>query len=345
MQETHLCPICGSNTQYEYNADNDVHIFRCTDPCGSFKVYESLAQFDHLTDKERRYLSIVNRNLNRYDCWRGYRDGGRSTLRDHKTVEAIARAYGFDDAEIAYAGGCEGSLYLIEADEQRYTLRLYAKDYDRVRSELCWLESLKGARIDVLENVPTPDGANILKNNDPSNVERAYAVLYRWIEGRPFQLVSDEEKTSEFIAQFGEFVGRMHEHGHGFEPPEWFVAPHQSSETIQQHIAAAEDGEARKVGEQLLPLINALGDDSYGVVHNDLTSLNAIYGNGRFSAIDWGGFQWGYFATDLALLCCEELTNEQYAPFFDGYRRIRSLSDVFTENVELFKKVRQLGFI
>ena len=345
MQKSPICPICGSDAQYEYSSEDDVHSFSCSDRCGFFRVKGALTQFDSLTDKERRYLSVVNSNLNRYNCSRRYRDGGQSTLKDHKTVETIIEDYRLSKAKIAYAGGTEGTLYLVEEDGCRFSLRLYGPDYDRIQSELYWLESLNRVHIDVPEVVLTPNGDRILEVNEPTNTKRAYAVLYRWLEGYPFQHLPDEEKTPDIVARFGTFVGQMHEHGRRFDPPEWFVAPLQDIESIQQHIAMAEDDNATKVGEQLLPLIHALGNDLQGIIHNDLTGLNVLFCPDGFGVVDWGGFQWGYFTSDLAQLCLDGLTDSQYPPFFEGYRQVQPWSNVFTEHIELFKQARRFGLI
>jgi len=270
--------------------------------------------------------------------WRG--EGIRQTLADHVVAEKAARLYGMGDTHVEYAGGCEGEnpLYVVESGDKRCTLRLYSEEYDldRIRSERALLDSLAGAGLGVPVAVATAAGDVIARLEWPEHPTRRHAVLCPWIEGTPVQLVPAAERTDAFIADLGEFVGRLHERGAGFKAPPWFVADRKDDDSVARAAAAAGTDEARDLAPRVVSLLDEISEEgpASGMLHGDLTSLNTLYDGAAFTAIDWGGFGWGYFARDLALMCRAGVHESQHAAFFEGYGRVQPIAQRVLANID-----------
>ena len=82
------------------------------------------------------------------------------------------------------------------------------------------------ANLLVPQPLPDPNNTFILPVWVAGRSEQRYCTLYRYVEGRDAQAIGDV--TPAMVANFGEFVAKMHQHAAAFQPPH-MVYPSTSS--------------------------------------------------------------------------------------------------------------------
>lgn len=92
------------------------------------------------------------------------------------------------------------------------------------------------------------------------------------------------------VANFEEFVARMHQHAAAFQPPVWFTRPHHPREIV---------------GIPKTP-------ETYGIIHMEIeNSANVLFQGEKAEAIDFQECWWGYYVVEIIGLFeelhCEEL--------------------------------------
>lgn len=338
---THIttCPICGTavKTGVESAPDwyhNDSRILLriyCNEICRDYLIAAALDKngkvwveestqtlLNSLNDGRRGFFSRAVRGLRDNNCWLivDYPEI-HSQLIDRLFAIRAATQFGLKNVKIEHTGAgfdTKNRIFFVFAgqhQQQRFTLRVHdvGANFNGIRSTLFWQMSLsQKANLLVPEPLPDPNDAFILPVSVPGRSEQRYCTLYRYIEGKDAQAIGN--LTPAMVANFGEFIAKMHQHAATFQPPVWFTRPHHP----------------RKIeGIPKTP-------ENYGVIHREIeNSANVLFQGEKAGAIDFQECWWGYYVIEIVgLLESQEsfVANHQTA-FLEGYQRIRQLPSGF----------------
>ncbi len=338
---THVttCPICGTQVKAEvesapdwYHNDSrillriycneicrDYLITATPDKSGKVWVEASTQTLLNLLNKESRgFFSRAVRGLRDNNCWLivDYAEI-RTLLTDRQFAIRAATQFGLKNVKIEHTGAgfdTENRIFFVFAgqhQQQRFTLRVHevGADFNRIHSTLFWQMSLsQEANLLVPEPLPDPNNAFILTVSVPGRSEQRYCTLYRYVEGKDAQEIGDV--MPEMVANFGEFVAKMHKHAATFEPPTWFTRPHHPREIE---------------GIPKTP-------ENYGVIHREIeNAANVLFQGERAGAIDFQECWWGYYVAEIIglLESQESFVAHHQTAFLEGYQRVRQLPEGF----------------
>ena len=338
---THVttCPICGiavnaeveSAPDWYHNGSGILLRIYCNEICRDYLIAATLDKrgkvwveestqtlLNLLNDEKRGFFSRAVRGLRDYNCWLIIDDANiHSLLTDRQFATVAAAQFGLKNVKIEHTGAgfdTKNRILFVFAEQpqpQRFTLRVHevGTDFDEIRSKLLWLRSLsRKAHLLVPEPVAAPNNGFILKVSVPGLSEHRYCTLYRYIEGKDVQAIG--KLTPAMIANFGEFVAKMHQHAAAFEPPEWFTRPHHP--------------------QKVPGLLKT--SETYGILHSDLqNAANVLFQGEKAGAIDFHGCWWGYYVVEIVglLESDESFVANHQTTFLEGYQRVRPLPEEF----------------
>ena len=248
--------------------------------------------------------------------------------------------------------------------EDRLALRLYSgAQYDplTIRSELSWLESLKGAGLRVPVGLPGRDGTSIVAAREVVGEVGSSAVLFSWLEGSPVP----EPLSPATARRLGEFMARLHRHSQTFAAGLDFKRPRYGLERLLgDGKSAGGKGAvpfwtdevralARRAGEVLRQELGRLRQEpgeaasgGWGLIHGDLQITNFLLQEGELGAIDFADFGWGFFLYDVAASLLPVRHSSEFPAlrdaFLRGYTGVRPLMPSAKDLLEPFFAARAL---
>lgn len=260
------------------------------------------------------------------------------------------------------------AVFAVRSAGARYVLRLSPAGRvkeSRLRSELEWLRAIK-QRTDLLAPEPVAlrvDGESRLyataahKRLPPP--QAVICVLFRHIDGRR---KSARELNAADCRQIGRYLGKLHQDAQ-IDPPSGFDRPRLDWQGLfgaESPYHAADDVLALEAGQREIfadvaaragRVMERLDREpaSFGLIHADMLSKNALFGRDAVAALDFEYSGWGYFLYDLAPLLWE-MRGERPADcaplqnaLLHGYRSARTDAQVDQEALEVFVAARQLA--
>ena len=260
------------------------------------------------------------------------------------------------------------AVFALRAAGARYVLRLSLAsrvNESRLRSELAWLRAIR-QRTDLLAPNPVAlclAGAERLyvavSHDRLPPPQRVFCVLFEHIEGRR---KSARELNALDCRRIGRYLGELHKGAQidrpaDFDRPrlDWqglfgAESPYQSADESRALAARQRDvfaEVAARVGQVMARLEGER--ETFGLIHGDLLSKNALFGRDAVAALDFEFSGWGYFLYDLAPLLWE-LRGERRGDFvpledalLDGYRSARRFARIDRDALESFIAARQLA--
>jgi Ser/Thr protein kinase RdoA (MazF antagonist) len=281
-------------------------------------------------------------------------------------ADALAR-FGFPrQARVTFVRHGENTTYSVVAtDGRRFALRVHRPGYqtgDAIRSELAWMESLRGSGLRTPTPVPGVDGDPLQTATTASGCTRT-AVLFEWIDGVPLSAVGEVEPWQ----RLGELMARIHAHGDGWNRPAWFSRPAWDAEALvgdeprwgppdPDHIFDSTD---RAVLEACRAEVRARlgaigrGPERFGLIHGDLGFENVLVSDdGTVAIIDFDDSGYGWYVHDFAVALYPHDRSrglrERRDALVDGYRRARELPDGLLAELPTFlmaRRIQTLGWV
>jgi len=279
-----------------------------------------------------------------------------------------------DDSEVAQAGleqfgfGLETSVEFIRAGENTtfrvdsrrgaWAVRVHRPGYRTlamVRSEIAWMEALRGAGLstpiamrsltgDVAVAIPTEFGERLVS-------------LLSWEPGDALTESGDLDQWREL----GRLMAEVHTHGASWERPDDFVRPAWDAEgMVGRH---PHWGDPIELGawdaatydlmvaarDQVRERLDAFGKsvDRYGLVHADLSFANVLARPASQPVlIDFDDCGWSWYLWELAVTLAPFDGTAEFVPrrdaLVDGYRSRRALPESELEELPTFVMARRL---
>lgn len=254
-----------------------------------------------------------------------------------------------------YSGGFNHTYRVKTVDGSTYYLRAYRSRW-RTRADILYeldvLVHLERKGFPAAHPLPYRDGQLVCRVPAPEGTR--YLALFTEAPGR---LISYEQGPGETSRRYGAAVATMHNTLDDFissyprfrldldyftREPLGYLQPFLAHRPADW---ASVQGFASKLRERILALpADAL---EQGFCHGDLQGYHAHVapdGTLTFFDFDCGGH--GYRAYDLAvfLWCCrlEDAVDARWAPFLQGYREVRPISDLEADAAPLFACARYL---
>lgn len=243
---THItnCPICGTGVKAKvesapdwYHNDSGILLrIYCNEICrdylitatpdknGKVWVEESTqALLNLLNEASREFFSRAVRGLRDNNCWLivDYAEI-HTLLTDRHFAIWAATQFGLKNVKIEHTGAgfdTKNRIFFLFAgqyQQQRFTLRVHevGADFNEIHSTLFWQLSLsQEAHLLVPEPISAPDDVFILTVSVLGRPEQRCCTLYRYIEGEDAQAIGN--LTPAMVANFGEFIAKMHQHAAG----------------------------------------------------------------------------------------------------------------------------------
>ncbi|MYD11544.1 MAG: phosphotransferase [Chloroflexi bacterium] len=276
--------------------------------------------------------------------------------------------WGFTVDALDWLAYSSNAVFALRAAGARYVLRLSLAGRvkeSRLRSELEWLRAIRqGTDLAAPDPVTLRVGGEerlyaLASHESLPPPHRVFCVLFQHIEG---QRKSARELNPADCRRIGRYLGRLHLDAQ-FDPPAGFdrprldwrglfdaESPYQSAAESLPLAARQRDvfaDVAARVGQVMARLDGEPA--SFGLIHADLLSKNALFRPDSVAALDFEYSGWGYFNYDLAPLLWE-LRGERTADgarledaLLDGYRSARPDAQLDWEALEAFIAARQLA--
>lgn len=268
-----------------------------------------------------------------------------------KLAQKAVEQYDFEEAHITpiqYRLNASFQVEALAADDldaglQKYLLRINSPTFQsgaNILSELQWL-----AAIHRDTNLVVPEPIMSIHQKLITTIEiegvpgARHVVVLRWVEGNP----STDNLTPGTMTKLGAFVGNLHLHAEGYNPPvgfdrkQWDLAGF-SGEMLDVPVTKARRGLSamqlailKDTANKIKAVTDELGRGSqaFGLIHANLHQQNVLFHQGEVRAIDFDMCGWGYYLYDLAVILSKLIREPNFPKLknalLDGYRQVRRL--------------------
>lgn len=264
----------------------------------------------------------------------------------------------------------ENTVFRVTApDGRRAALRIHRPGYHTdaaLRSELAWMEALRGAGVAVPAVVPTASGAPFAVVRVRGVPEPRQVDMMTWMAGAPLGTIEHGPAVTDLRATFravGRLAARLHDHARGWSPPAGFVrhawdeggllgpAPLWGRFWLAGGLGAAERRLIERARDRARGALAAYGRPPrrYGLIHADFNLDNMLLDGDRVVLLDFddSGFGWHLFdlATVWTLFHGADCAAPMRAGVIEGYRRERDLPDEEVERLPLFELARAFSYL
>lgn len=275
---------------------------------------------------------------------------------------SLLQRYGISDPKLVVLAHHRQTTFKVQSQKtgDKYLLRFHRSAYRHpatVRSELCWLRSLRNAtNVVVPEPVTTLDGEDVPSVTGVGLPGDFSCSVMKWIEGKRY--FRKNGPGVRVLHQVGQIMAEMHRQAEDFSPPEEFHCPTWNWERLfkqmPEEMTYAErqmlDADHRKLfrdtERRVKATMETLGtkSDKFGIIHGDLIQANYLIQGGEVRVIDFADFGYGHFLYDMGItlfgLWGLDDENRQRKAFLSGYREVRSLSPGQEDLLNLFIAAR-----
>ncbi len=267
-------------------------------------------------------------------------------------LEFAAESYGFDKET------CQFMTYGREESKQIYTFSMLNKQYVlrfvmcsidfiyQTRMEMEWLLYLAGNGANVPFPLKTMKGELAVSTTENG---KAYVIsAFTTVEGCHWDKNDPSLWNINVFHNWGKAVGEMHRLSKDYKPSNEIRSGFDIRGMINEKISMYPS--VNIVAEDLLNEIDALpnGNDSYGLIHNDLHPDNFLIDGAHINLVDFDGCAYSWYAFDignalyLALWLGRNSTagvdfsNDIVKYFLQGYLSVNLLSDFWLSKIPLF---------
>lgn len=266
--------------------------------------------------------------------------------------------YGLAGAQLRPLKHWNNTTFAVQSGQRRLVLRLNRpgfQDQAAIHSELCWLQALAGAGLQVPAPVAAPDGRLVITARTEGVPEPRDCALFAWLPGR----FLDRRLGPAQLEAVGRFAARLH--CAPFSPPSGFVRKAWDLHTLlggdlgidREGIKAyLKPGDGRVIAAVCARLTQAFvdlgrGPETWGLLHADLHPDNLLFQRGEVGAIDFDDCGWGCFPYELAVTLSELRRRPLYPQLrqalLRGYRQVRHLPTAHEDYLDPFVAGRLLG--
>lgn len=218
-------------------------------------------------------------------------------------------------------------------------LRLHRPGYhspNEIRSELAWLEALRGGEaLRCVRPWPACDGSLLQTAGD------RLVVGFERIGGRELDAGGE---LCEWLGQLGAISARLHRQARGWTRPGWFARKRWDAETILGPAAHWGDWRAapgleagsrevlERLGRDLCARLHEIGTGPqvFGLIHADLRLSNLLADGAGLWVIDFDdcGFGWWMFdfAAAVSFIETDPAVPDLAARWLEGYRSLAPLA-------------------
>ncbi len=248
----------------------------------------------------------------------------------------------------------ENTTFRAKYKAHNYLCRIHRPGYqtlESIRSEMELLEHYRSFGL----NVPKPiwlENEAVFSLEAP-NVEARFAVLFDWLPGRFSDIL-----TKKSAHKIGVFMGQMHLASEKFRPSKTFFRPRLDNTGVYT-VMGGDLSFFSESDQDLITTFQKHADETlqkigqsktvFGMVHCDFHSGNRLSHNGEVVAIDFDDSGWSWFIYDIAVCLSSHDREEHYATFvklfFEGYRSVRSISQLEEQSLELLMQVRNVQML
>jgi Ser/Thr protein kinase RdoA (MazF antagonist) len=284
---------------------------------------------------------------------------------------ALAR-WGLTDVKLSPAAYRENMTFRVDAGGRGpFALRIHQAGYrtdDQIRSELAFMEALRGRGVATPEVVPARDGALFVVSERPEVPEPRQCDLFEWIAGRALRATGDgaplaPDALAEAYRQLGRQAAAIADAVEDWERPSGFTRPVWDAEGMfgpSAHLGdwrrlARLTREQRALFERLDERLRAdlegfgRGPDRFGLCHGDFLPENLMVSDGGLRLIDFDdcGESWQLFdfATAVFDLLGEPAFDPCLGALVAGYRERRPLPDEHLAQLPTFLLARALSYL
>lgn len=268
------------------------------------------------------------------------------------TLNGIHRGEGQDD----------NFTYQVEAREGRFLIRLFGPTYEteRINSTLWWQSELTRNGLTVPMPVQGVDGRML----QPVPLDRQLggyhtSVLYGWIDAILLRELRDQPNFGRMMENLGTCVAQLHQLGRKSVDPSLDGIPDRGELGLRQWIHRMEVEDIEKLhpdydayerhtkeellswAEELLDWLLRQDETEFGVIHGDLNCDNVVFRHEEACLLDFSPLSVGHSAFDLVKALDFAVPDHHHERFLNGYSRIRSLPEDFTESCAILRRTRE----
>lgn len=284
---------------------------------------------------------------------------------DHIAEKALLNYEIEPDAIIHPLNYSENMVYLIEEikRKRRFILRVGKPDYHHdgeVEAELSWMNILKReTTVEIPDVIPGIDDSDVQKIYNSDRTDIYYCVMFTFLTGRSLEddidcLPAYFEKIGEITAQFHNINGKRRIVQERFNRPVWNFETTLGTEPKWgrwqdgPEVTSQRKALFQRVSELIHKRLDIFGqsDDSFGLIHADLRTVNLLSENQNLKVIDFDdcGFSWYLYdlAASLSFIEHTDIVPELVRLWLMGYRRHRRLTDEEEQEIPTFIMLRRL---
>lgn len=279
-------------------------------------------------------------------------------------TEAIQRAMPTwnlsDRAEVALLNVSENATFRVDDGAQALVLRVHRLNYheeDEIRSELAWIEALRG---DCVVDTPAPlrgrDGHYVQTLVSASGRPMRRAVAFAFANGKE---PSPGDDLAAWFHRLGALTARMHLHTKGWSRPDTFrrktwdfdamFGPHPFWGDWREGVGL--DARGTELMARALDRIKTRldrfgrGPERFGLIHADLRLANLLVDDEHLRVIDFDdcGLSWHLydFATAVSFFEHEPIVATLREAWVDGYRSVAPLPREDEAELPIFVAMRR----
>lgn len=285
----------------------------------------------------------------------------------HRFASVVAfNEYGVTPTSIRLMRFEDNAVYSVEAEDQRFSLRLSlheGRTFDEQLAETSWLAAMTSEGLPVPKPMSNSSGEHVGEVHCPGISSPVTAVLFERISG---SLVAPSS-PARVAGSLGKTVAAVHESGQRFSGQHSGVQrPSCFTEELFEKGAALTETRAAdvlgteglrcvaRVGERVHSTLDTIDGES-GLIHADLHRENLLF-RPEPAVIDFDDCAFGHFMLDIATvlsslgraLCPTQASYDRFTErFLQGYAGVREVprSLQFFEEFLILREMVSFNFI
>jgi Ser/Thr protein kinase RdoA (MazF antagonist) len=264
-----------------------------------------------------------------------------------------------EDAPLSLLKHRENSVFAFAdpTSGARYVIRVHRAGYQTdqsIRSELQWMDALRGSGVKTPEVLKGLDGEVVHTVATEAVPEPRHCDVLRWIDG----VVPDESNIAQSFRTLGEIGARCHLQARHWKRPQGFYRQSWDEEgLLGEHPIVGRFWDLEQLTDQQRDLLFTAravlrerlrqfgkAPDRYGLIHADLMPENIIISAAGVQIIDFDdcGFGWNLYdlGTALFLYLGQEVFDTLLEAWVAGYRAVQELPDAHLAMLPAFLLLR-----
>jgi Ser/Thr protein kinase RdoA (MazF antagonist) len=287
-------------------------------------------------------------------------------------AKLVLPEWGLSEASLSMIKMRENAVFKVESlNGDKHILRIHRAGYHSdaaLQSELQWVQALAADDIETPEVIPTRSGQLFVTPDSDLAGNKRQIDMFAWVDGDQLGSVEDGLEGDLLTQQnnyrtIGALAAKVHNQATkwatpaGFERHAWDLDGLTGEQPFWGRFwelkALSDDQRSLmiKVRDRVRSDLIDFGQsaENYSMIHADMVGENVLVDGNHARLIDFddAGYGWHLFeiATSLYFSHSEAYFDQLVAPYIEGYRSERELSDEALNSLPIFMMARATTYL